>query len=158
MTTRRTLDPVPSPANWFSVGVNSLTVYRTPQDDSYTHEVMVDHTNANTGQTEYTDGNGKGWYTPGEEPEGWTPLQVASTVLVPRTKRGEVSGVTIVEEDAEGNAIPRSTEGYAEFLSFNMNELREIAQANPATVGLAYNEAVDKLQALAAAICAAVNA
>lgn len=152
MTTRRELPAVPTPADWHSVGVNRLVVYREPQDDSYTESVMADNHNAATGQTEYTDGNGKGWYTPGEEPDGWTAVQVQTSQLVARTKRGEVSGISIVEAAASGNPIARDTEGYAEFLSFNMNELRDMAESNPATVGAAYQTAVGALQALAAAI------
>jgi len=158
MTTRRTIDPVPTPANWFSVGVNNLTVYREPQDDSYTVETQVPLKDADGNHAYTADGSNHEYFAEGTQPAGYEAVTVAGTELVPRTKRGEVSGITITEEDAEGNVIPRSKEGYAEFISFNMNELRTIAEANPATVGLAYQEAVGNLQALAGAIYDTLNA
>lgn len=158
MTKRRTLEPVPTPANWFSVGVNDLTVYRVPRDDSYTVETQVPLRDADGDHAYTADGSNHEYFAEGTQPEGYEAVTVSGTKLVARTKRGDVSGITITEEDADGNVIPRSKEGYAEFLSFNMDGLRTIAEANPATVGLAYQEAVEKLQALAGAIYDTLNA
>lgn len=158
--TRREVATPPQPTNWHSVTVQSLKIYREAQDDSYTENKMVPRTN-DDGLIYYRDpqdpATNVGWYIEGEQPDGWEAELIEKKVLVPRTKRGEVSGISIVEEDASGAPIPRGTEGYAEFQSFNMEELRTLAQANPALVGGAYNTAVSALQALADAIYSAVN-
>lgn len=108
MSNRRTIPPVPAPADWHSARSSKFIVYREPQDDSY------------------LDGNGD---------------------LVQRSKRIDIAGVTFIEEDAQGNVIPRNTEGYPNLLSFNQDELRGIAQNNPAVL-TAYQEAIPKLAAL----------
>jgi hypothetical protein len=74
-----------------------------------------------------------------------------------RDARGAIGNVQIVEEDADGNAIARGMEGYAELAAFGSAEMRELAMANVDTVGIAYDTAVSALQNLAEAIYAAVK-
>lgn len=154
---RKNISPAPSPANWHSFNVGSLVVYREAQDNSYNkpvkNNVVDDH-----GRLAYTeDGRNHEYFVEGEQPEGYELVKVHGTERVERTKRGDISNVQIVEEDAEGAAIARGLEGYAELSAFGSDAMRSLAEANAETVGVAYNDAVVALQNLAEAIYAAVK-
>ena len=74
-----------------------------------------------------------------------------------RDARGAIGNVQIVEEDADGNAIARGMEGYAELAAFGSAEMRELAMANADTIGIAYDTAVAALQNLAETIYSVVK-
>ena len=156
---RKNVAAAPAPANWHEVRVGSLVVYRNPKQEIAGYEdQMVNRTN-DAGEIRYVDpdATGSGFFAEGTQPEGWVPEQRTERVPTYRDARGAIGNVQIVEEDADGNAIARGMEGYAELAAFGSAELRELAEANADTVGVAYNAAVVALQELAEAIYAAVE-
>lgn len=156
---RKQVAAAPTPANWHEVRVGGLTVYReTRQEVSHYEDQMVNRTNE-SGEVRYVDpdGTGSGFFAEGSQPDGWTAEQRTERVPVMRDARGAIANVQIVEEDADGNAIARGQEGFAELAAFGSKEMRELAMANADTVGIAYDTAVAALQNLAEAIYAAVK-
>jgi len=156
---RKNVAAAPAPANWHEVRVGSLVVYRQPREEVAGYEdTMVNRTNEE-GDVRYVDpdGTGSGFFAEGTQPDGWTAEQRSERVPVMRMSRGAIGNVQIVEEDAEGAAIARGLEGYAELSAFGSDAMRSLAEANAETVGAAYNDAVVALQNLAEAIYAAVK-
>jgi len=84
------------------------------------------------------------------------PEQRTERVPTYRDARGAIGNVQIVEEDADGNAIARGMEGYAELASFSTAELRALAEENPESVGAKYVAAIVALRELADAIYVSV--
>lgn len=156
---RKQVEAAPAPANWHEVRVGSLVVYRNPKEEvvGYTEE-MVNRTNED-GDVRYVDpdGTGSGFFAKGKQPKGWTAEQRMERVPVMHNARGSIGNVQIVEEDADGNAIPRGKEGFSELAAFGSSEMRDLAMANADTVGIAYDTAVAALRNLAEAIYAAVK-
>jgi len=155
---RKSIAEAPAPANWHEVRVGSLVVYRNPkQEIAGQVEVETPYTN-DEGEFMYVDNEGgQGYFAEGSEPEGWVKNTRPQMQPTYRDARGAIGNVQIVEEDADGNAIARGMEGYAELAAFGSAEMRELAEANADTVGAAYNAAVVALQELAEAIYAAVE-
>ena len=155
---RKNVAAAPAPANWHEVRVGSLVVYRNPkQEIAGQVEVETPYTN-DEGEFMYVDNEGgQGYFAEGSEPAGWVKNTRPQMQPTYRDARGAIGNVQIVEEDADGNAIARGMEGYAELAAFGSAEMRELAEANADTVGAAYNAAVVALQDLAEAIYAAVK-
>lgn len=156
---RKQVEAAPTPANWHEVRVGGLTVYREDrQEVSHYEDQMVNRTNE-SGEVRYVDpdGTGSGFFAEGAQPDGWTAEQRTERVPVMRDARGAINSVQIVEEDADGNMIPRGKEGFSELAAFGSKEMRDLAMANADTVGIAYDTAVAALRNLAEAIYAAVK-
>ena len=156
---RKKVAAAPAPANWHEVRVGTLVVYRNPKQEVAGYkDRMVNRTN-DAGEIRYVDpaATGSGFFAEGSQPEGWVREKRTERVPTYRDARGAIGNVQIVEEDADGNAIARGMEGYAELSAFGSAELRELAMANADTVGIAYDTAVAALQNLAEAIYAAVK-
>jgi hypothetical protein len=156
---RKNVAAAPAPANWHEVRVGSLVVYRNPKREIEGYEEKMVNSINNAGEICYanTDATERGFFAEGTQPEGWVPEQRTERVPTYRNARGAIGNVQIVEEDADGNAIARGMEGYAELAAFGSAEMRELAMANVDTVGIAYDTAVSALQNLAEAIYAAVK-
>jgi len=155
---RKTIEVAPTPANWKEVRVGELIVYRESRDELTGHKVVETPFLNDAGEPLYEDGEGgNGRFAEGAQPEGWTLRTIKTNTPVYAPARGMLRGVDIVEEDANGAVINRGTEGYASFGKFNTAELRELAIANPSTVGAKYQETIVALQELADAIYTAVK-
>jgi len=76
--------------------------------------------------------------------------------LVPRNKRIDLTGITFVEEDAEGVVIPRGAEGFSEITTLQTEDIRDLAKAHP-EVRRAYQEMIARLTAFYDAIYNAIN-
>ena len=155
---RKQVAAAPAPANWHEVRVGTLVVYRNPKQEIAGYEdQMVNRTN-DAGEIRYVDpdATGSGFFAEGTQPEGWVPEQRTERVPTYRDARGAIGNVQIVEEDADGNAIARGMEGYAELASFSTAELRALAEENPESVGAKYVAAIVALRELADAIYVSV--
>jgi hypothetical protein len=155
---RKNVAAAPAPANWHEVRVGSLVVYREDRQElSGREEVETPYVNEQ-GEFMYVDSEGgQGYFAEGSEPEGWVKNTRPMMQPTYRSARGSISNVQIVEEDADGNAIARGMEGYAELASFSTAELRALAEENPESVGAKYVAAIIALRELADAIYVSVS-
>ena len=155
---RKNIAAAPTPANWHEVRVGSLIVYNGVRQEIAGHEDAETPYVNEDGKFMYIDNEGgQGYFAEGSEPEGWVKNTRLQEQPVYRDARGSISNVQIVEADADGNAIARGTDGYAEFGAFSTEDLRELAVGNPATVGAAYEAAIVALQNLAETIYSVVK-
>lgn len=155
---RKNIAAAPAPANWHEIRVGSLVIYRENRREIAGYEDAETPYVNEDGEFMYIDNEGgQGYFAEGSEPKGWVKNTRLQKQPVYRDARGSISNVQIVEADADGNAIARGTDGYAEFSAFSTDDLRALADENPETVGAKYVAAIEALRELADAIYVAVK-